>query len=183
MITGSGLETTGAVTSTIGLTRVARRCSIASNGNGSRLARTPISASRYAGSPLAPAKPKGSSPSGSRRVVRHDDGAGGGEHAADTMADRDLGAGGGVALGNEGAGLAVGHEAEILEAIDRQMREACPWQRTGGVVDHQMVDVLVRDPGLGKSLGAGDAEGARGREIRHLADHRRLDTLAGAEQV
>jgi len=46
-----------------------------------------------------------------------------------------------------------------------------------------VVDVLVCDTGLGKGLGAGDAEGARGGEIRHLADHRRFHTLAGAEQV
>ena len=51
---GLGLETTGAAISTIGLTRAARRCSIASNGNGSRPAKTPISASRSAGSPLVP---------------------------------------------------------------------------------------------------------------------------------
>ena len=51
------------------------------------------------------------------------------------------------------------------------------------VVDHQMVDVLVGDAGLGKSGGAGDAECARGGEILHLADHRGLDALAGAQQV
>jgi hypothetical protein len=45
-----------------------------------------------------------------------------------------------------------------------------------GVVDHQMVDVLVRDAGLGEGLGAGDAEGARRGEVFHLADRRRLDT-------
>jgi hypothetical protein len=44
-------------------------------------------------------------------------------------------------------------------------------------------DVTVGDAGLGKGRGAGDAEGARGDEILHLADHRRLDALAGAEQV
>jgi len=60
------------------------------------------------------------------------------------------------------AGLAARHKAQILEAVDRQMRKACPWQRTGGVVDHQMVDVLVRDAGLGEGRGAGDAKGARG---------------------
>jgi hypothetical protein len=32
-----------------------------------------------------------------------------------------------------------------------------------------MVDVLVSDAGLGKGLGAGDAEGARRGEIFHLA--------------
>ena len=62
-----------------------------------------------------------------------------------------------VALGNESAGLAARHKAQILEAVDRQMRKACPWQRTGGVVDHQMVDVVVSDAGLGKGGGAGDA--------------------------
>src|SRR5208337_150385 len=101
----------------------------------------------------------------SRHLVRHDDRAGGGEHAADAVADRDPGAGdlrrsyaahlahallqcvhavhagmhvgeaaaigverqfaagGGVMLGDEGAGLAARHEAEILEAVDRQVRE------------------------------------------------------------
>jgi hypothetical protein len=130
------------------------------------------------------------------RLVGHDDRAGGGEHAAHTMADRDpgvgdlggggaahlarallqgvhavlagmhvgeaaaigvereLAAGGGVALGDEGAGLAARHKAQIFEAADRQMRE--------GVVDHHMVDVVVRDAGLGKGRGSGDAEGARG---------------------
>ena len=39
------------------------------------------------------------------------------------------------------------------------------------------------DAGVGEGLGAGDAEGARGGEVFHLADHRGLDTLAGAEQV
>ena len=78
-------------------------------------------------------------------------------------------------LGNETAGPAARYKAEILEAVDRQMRE--------GVVDHQVVDVIVRDAGLGKGSCAGDAEGARGGELRHLADHRRLDRLAGAEEV
>ena len=36
--------------------RVARRCSIVSNGNGSRPAKIPISATRSAGSPLAPTR-------------------------------------------------------------------------------------------------------------------------------
>jgi hypothetical protein len=31
-----------------------------------------------------------------------------------------------------------------------------------GVVDHQTDDIIVRDAGLGKGLGAGDAEDARG---------------------
>src|SRR5467141_146367 len=44
-------------------------------------------------------------------------------------------AGGGVMPGDEGSGLAARHKAEVFEAVDRQMRKACPWQRTGGVVD------------------------------------------------
>ena len=79
--------------------------------------------------------------------------------------ERQFAAGGGVMPGDETAGLAARHKAQILEAVDRQMRKACPWQRTGGVVDHQMIDVVVRDAGLGKGPGAGDAEGARGGEI------------------
>jgi len=89
--------------------------------------------------------------------------------------ERQFAARGGVALGDKGAGFATRHKAEILEAVDRQMGE--------GVVDHQMVDIVVRDAGLGKGLGAGDAKRARGREVVHLAHHRRLDALAGAEQV
>jgi hypothetical protein len=92
-------------------------------------------------------------------------------------------AGGGGALGDQTAGFAARQKAQILEAADRQMRKACPWQRTGGVVDHQMIDVVVGGAGLGKGLGASHAERARGREILHLADYRRLDTLAGAEDV
>src|SRR5262249_55428477 len=152
-----------------------------------------------------------------RLLVRHNDRARCGEHAADAVADRDpsagdlrgggaahlahallqcvhavhsgmhvrktaaigvereFAAGGGVALGDEGAGLAARPKAEIFEPVDRQMCER--------VVDHQMVDILVRDPGLGKGGGAGDAEGARGGEVLHLADHWRLDTLAGADEV
>ena len=49
------------------------------------------------------------------------------------------------------------HKAQIFEAVDRLMRKACPWLRTGGVVDHQMVDITVGDAGLGKGRGAGDA--------------------------
>ncbi len=95
--------------------------------------------------------------------------------AAAIGVQRQFAAGGGIALGDEGSGLAAPHEAQIFEAVDRQMDE--------GVVDHQVVDVPVGDAGLGEGLGAGDAEGARGGEVRHLADHRGLDTLAGAEEV
>jgi len=61
-------------------------------------------------------------------------------------------AGGGVALGDEGSGLAARHKAEVFEAVDRQVRES--------FVDHQMIDVAVRDAGLGKGLGG------RRREMR-----------------
>src|SRR5690349_5710295 len=53
----SGQGHIGEVTSTIGLTRVARRCSIALNGNGLPPARIPISASRAAGSRRAAIEP------------------------------------------------------------------------------------------------------------------------------
>ena len=46
-----------------------------------------------------------------------------------------------------------------------------------------MVDVVVRDAGLGEGGGAGDAERARGGEVLHLTDHRGLDTFTGAEQI
>src|ERR1700761_8754683 len=45
-----------------------------------------------------------------------------------------------VAVGDELAGLFIGHEAEITEAEQRQMRK--------GVVDHEVIDVLVCDAGL-----------------------------------
>ncbi len=73
--------------------------------------------------------------------------------AAAIGVERQFAAGGGVMPGNEGAGLAARHKAEIFEAVDRQMRE--------GVVDHQMVDVVVGEAGLGEGFGAGDAERAR----------------------
>jgi hypothetical protein len=44
--------------------------------------------------------------------------------------ERRLAAGSDVALCNEDAGFAARHEAEVLEAVDRQVRE--------GVVGHQM---------------------------------------------
>ena len=44
------------------------------------------------------------------------------------------------------------HKAQIFEQVDRQMREACPWRRTVGVVDHQVVDVTVRDAASAKAL-------------------------------
>src|ERR1700674_2134116 len=116
--------------------------------------------------------------SGPRSPAMHTCAVHAGMHVGEAAAigvERQLAAGGGGMPGDEGAGLALRHKAEIFEAVDRQMRE--------GVVDHQMVDVVVGDAGLGKGLGAGDAEGARGSEVRHLADHRGLDRLAGAEEA
>jgi hypothetical protein len=37
--------------------------------------------------------------------------------------ERQLAAGGGVVLGDEGSGLAAWYKAQIFEAVDRQMRE------------------------------------------------------------
>ena len=83
-----------------------------------------------------------------------------GMHIAQSAAigvERQLAARRGVAPGDEGAGLTARHEAEVFEALNRQMRE--------GVVDHQMVDVLVRDAGLGEGRAAGDPEGARAQGV------------------
>ena len=43
--------------------------------------------------------------------------------AATIGVERQLAAGGGVMLGDETAGLAARHKAEVLEPVDRQMRE------------------------------------------------------------
>jgi len=59
--------------------------------------------------------------------------------AAANGVEGELAAGGGVMSCNEVSGLAARHKAQILEAVDRQMRE--------GVVDHQMVDVAMGDAG------------------------------------
>src|SRR4051812_13772802 len=89
--------------------------------------------------------------------------------------ERQLAAGAGIAIRDELASLFMRHEAEIAESIQRQMRE--------GIVDHQVIDILVGDAGLLERQRPGDLEGARAIESLHLADHRRLDTLAGAENV
>jgi hypothetical protein len=44
--------------------------------------------------------------------------------AAAIGVERQLAAGGSVALGDESSGSAARHEAEVFEAVDRQMREA-----------------------------------------------------------
>ena len=58
-----------------------------------------------------------------------------------------------------------GGGALILVAAERarDFPQSLPWQRTGGVVDHQVVGIVVGDAGLGEGLGAGDVEHARGR--------------------
>ena len=66
-------------------------------------------------------------------------------------------------------------EAQVLQAVERQVRE--------GVVDHQVIDVRVLDAGFVEGLLARHAERARGGEVLHLADHRALDALAGAQDV
>src|SRR5581483_11140017 len=80
-----------------------------------------------------------------------------------------------VAVGDELAGFLIRHETEIAEAEQRQMRE--------GVVDHQMIDVLVHDASFLEGQRTRDLEGARGVEGLHLADHRRFHALAGAEDI
>ena len=67
------------------------------------------------------------------------------------------------------------HEAEVAQSIQRQVRER--------VVDHQVIDVLVGDAGLLECQRSRHLERARGVEGLHLADHRRLDALAGAEDI
>ena len=52
-----------------------------------------------------------------------------------------------------------------------------------GVVDHQVIDVLVGDAGFAERGRPCDLEGARGVERLHLADHRRFHALAGAEDI
>src|SRR5436305_2410894 len=89
--------------------------------------------------------------------------------------ERQLAAGAGIAIRDELASLFMRHEAEIAESIERQMRE--------GIVDHQVIDVGVGDAGLLERQRPGDLEGARAVKSLHLADHRRLDTLAGAKYV
>src|SRR5882672_1180957 len=101
-----------------------------------------------------------------------------GMHVAETAAvgiERQLAAGPGVAVGNELAGLFMRHEAEIAEAIQRQMRKR--------VVDHQVIDILVADAGLLEGEWARDPERARTVERLHLADHRCLDAFTGAEDI
>jgi hypothetical protein len=96
-------------------------------------------------------------------------------HVTETAAvgvERQLAARAGVAVGDELAGFLVRHEAKIAQAKKRQMRK--------GVVDHQMIDVLVGDAGFAERGGTCDLEGARGIERFHLADHRRFHALAGA---
>jgi hypothetical protein len=55
---------------------------------------------------------------GLRRLVRHDDCAGGGEHAADAVADRDLGAGD---LGGSGAAHLTDTLMQCLHAVHAEM--------------------------------------------------------------
>src|SRR5882672_7196184 len=101
-----------------------------------------------------------------------------GMHVAETAAigiQRQLAAGPGVAVGDELAGFFMRHEAEIAEAIQRQMRKR--------VVDHQVIDIPMGDAGLLEGERARDLERTRTVEGLHLADHRRFHALAGAEDI
>ena len=95
--------------------------------------------------------------------------------AAAVGVQRQLAADRGVPLTDEPGRLARLAEAQVLQAVERQVGE--------GVVDHQVVDVGVGDPRLVERLLAGDAERLGGGEVLHLADHRRLDALAGSQDV
>src|SRR5882757_8754653 len=79
------------------------------------------------------------------------------------------------AVGDEFAGLFMRHEAEIAEAVEWQMRE--------GVVDHEVIDVLVSDAGFLERERARHLEGARTVKRLHLANHRRFHAFAGAEDI
>jgi hypothetical protein len=59
-------------------------------------------------------------------------------------------AGDGVMLVEEGAGLAARHKAEIFEA--GRCAKLAPGSEQGGVVDHPMVDVTVRDADLDRKV-------------------------------
>src|ERR1700730_5671763 len=99
-------------------------------------------------------------------------------HVTQTAAigvERQLAARSRVAVGDEFSGLFVRHEAKIAEAIERQMRKR--------IIDHQMVDIPVRDAGLLERQRPRNLERARTVKRLHLADHRRLDTFTGAEDV
>src|ERR1700751_2017875 len=72
--------------------------------------------------------------------------------AAAIGVERQLAAGPRVGVGAAFGGPLIWHEAEIAQAIERQVGE--------GVIDHQMIDVLVRDPGLAEGERSCHLEGA-----------------------
>jgi hypothetical protein len=75
--------------------------------------------------------------------------------AAAIGVERQFAAGGSVAPGDEGEPASPsGTKSRSSRPMDWQMRKACPWQRTGGVVNHHVVDVIVRDAGSAKALGS-----------------------------
>ena len=57
-----------------------------------------------------------------------------------------------MSFGNEGGRFSGFDEAQVLQAVKRQMRE--------GVVDHQVINVTVLDPSLGKRIGTRDSKGS-----------------------
>jgi len=71
--------------------------------------------------------------------------------------ERQFAAGGGVELDDESSGLAARHNAQILEAVDRQIGE--------GAVDRRVVDVVVGDAASAKALGPA-TRNARGQEVK-----------------
>jgi hypothetical protein len=69
--------------------------------------------------------------------------------------------------GDEGAGLAARHKAQILKVVNRQMSK--------GIVDHQWSTSLCMMPTSAKAFGHAKRS-ARGGEVLHLAGFRHLDT-------
>ena len=80
-----------------------------------------------------------------------------------------------MALGDKRPRLAAADESEILETVDGQVGE--------GVVDHQMIDIVVTDAGGRERPRPGDPERRRGGEIVHLADQRCFAALSGSADV
>ena len=86
-----------------------------------------------------------------------------------------LAVGAGLGFGEEGAALALGHEAEVFGGHQRGEGE--------GVVEHAVLDVLRAQPGALVGGLAGDAVGVGGGVVAHLRDHPVGVGLARAQHV
>lgn len=86
-----------------------------------------------------------------------------------------LAAGEGTPLLYEGASLAPLDKTQVLQRIDGHVGE--------GIVDHQVIHILVLDSRLFEGLAAGDSEGGGVGHIVHLADYRALHRLTRPQNV